>query len=88
VSPPGSGIRVAAHRNGERVELHVTDEGPGMSESERARAFDRFWRAGGGEGSGLGLAIVQRLVATDDGEVELRAAVPHGLDAVVLFRPA
>jgi signal transduction histidine kinase len=88
VSPPGSRIRVAAHRNGARVELHVTDEGPGMSETERARAFDRFWRAGGGEGSGLGLAIVQRLVATDDGEVELRAAAPHGLDAVVLFRPA
>ena len=59
-----------------------------MSETERARAFDRFWRGGHGEGSGLGLAIVQRLVAADDGEVELRAASPRGLDAVVLFRPA
>jgi signal transduction histidine kinase len=88
VSPPGARIRVAAQRNGPRVELHVTDEGPGMTEAERARAFDRFWRAGGGDGSGLGLAIVQRLVAADDGEVELRAADPHGLDAVVLLRPA
>jgi signal transduction histidine kinase len=58
-----------------------------MTETERARAFDRFWRAGRGEGSGLGLAIVARLVAADDGEVELRAAEPHGLDAVVLLRP-
>ena len=88
VSPAGSRIRMWANRNGARVELHVTDEGPGMSETERARAFDRFWRAGRGEGSGLGLAIVQRLVAADDGEVELRAASPRGLDAVVLFRPA
>jgi len=88
VSPPGARIRVSTLRDGARVELHVTDEGPGMSEAERARAFDRFWRAGGGEGSGLGLAIVRRLVAADDGEVELRAATPHGVDAVVLLRPA
>jgi signal transduction histidine kinase len=87
VSPPGARIEVWTRRNGARVELHVTDEGPGMTETERARAFDRFWRAGRGEGSGLGLAIVARLVAADDGEVELRAAEPHGLDAVVLLRP-
>ena len=42
----------------------------------------------GTEGSGLGLAIVKRLVAADDGQVELRAAEPHGIDAVVRLRPA
>jgi len=69
-------------------ELHVVDEGPGLSEGERARAFDRFWRAGRGEGSGLGLAIVKRLVEADGGTVELRRAETGGLDAVVrLPRP-
>ena len=89
VSPPGGADpRDDAAATATRVELHVVDEGPGMPEAERARAFDRFWRSGGGEGSGLGLAIVQRLVGADGGEVELRAATPHGIDAVVLYRPA
>ncbi len=84
VSPPGSTIRLAAARDGSRVELHVVDEGPGLTPEQRERAFDRFWRGGSSEGgSGLGLAIVARLVAADGGDVELRAAVPRGIDAVV-----
>jgi signal transduction histidine kinase len=71
------------------VELHLSDEGPGLTPEQRARAFDRFWRAGsGGGGSGLGLAIVRRLVTADEGEVELREAAGHGVDAVVRLRPA
>ncbi len=43
------------------VELHVVDHGPGLTEEERKRAFDRFWRGQGkSPGSGLGLAIVRR----------------------------
>jgi signal transduction histidine kinase len=84
VSPPGGTIRLASGRDGDRVELHVVDEGPGLTPEQRERAFDRFWRGGSSTGgSGLGLAIVARLVAADGGEVELRAAVPHGIDAVV-----
>ena len=65
--------------------IHVVDEGPGMTDEERTRAFDRFWRgSGAGTGrSGLGLAIVEQLAARNDATVELRPAVPHGLDAVV-----
>ena len=84
VSPPGGTIRLATGRDGDRVELHVVDEGPGLTPEQRERAFDRFWRGGSSEGgSGLGLAIVARLVAADGGEVELRAAAPQGIDAVV-----
>ena len=72
------------------VEVHVIDEGPGLSDEERQRAFDRFWRASreGGSlgGSGLGLAIVQKLVRADGGEVELREADGGGVDAVVRYR--
>ena len=70
-------------------ELHLSDEGPGLSPEQRKRAFDRFWRAGSGAGgSGLGLAIVRQLVAADEGEVELREAPGGGVDAVVRLRPA
>jgi len=67
------------------VELHVADEGPGMSVDERRRACDRFWRASGsnGEGSGLGLAIVRRLAEADGGSVELLEAPSGGLDVAI-----
>ncbi|MFJ1749072.1 sensor histidine kinase [Streptomyces sp. NPDC088116] len=72
------------------VEFHVIDQGPGMSEEQRGRAFDRFWRAPDSthEGSGLGLAIVQQLVHAGGGEISLRDAPEGGLDAAVQLRPA
>jgi signal transduction histidine kinase len=88
VSPPGTTITIVGRRSANLVELHVIDQGPGLTAEQRERAFDRFWRTGSGAGgSGLGLAIVRRLVAADDGEVELREASAGGIDAVVRLRP-
>ncbi|MFI1352770.1 sensor histidine kinase [Streptomyces sp. NPDC020898] len=67
------------------IDLHITDEGPGMTADQRGRAFDRFWRAPGAPkgGTGLGLALVQRLALASGGEASLREAATGGLDAVV-----
>ncbi|GAB7108218.1 HAMP domain-containing sensor histidine kinase [Streptomyces phaeofaciens JCM 4814] len=98
VAPPGSTVSVdpRLHAPHERrfphraaapgwVELHVMDEGPGMTEEQRRRAFDRFWRAPDAPkgGTGLGLALVQRLAHASGGEAVLRRAPRGGLDAVV-----
>ncbi|HYA09080.1 MAG TPA: ATP-binding protein [Gaiellaceae bacterium] len=86
-SPRASTVTVSVHAAGSWAELHVRDEGPGLTAEQRARAFDRFWRAGSGHGgSGLGLAIVKRLVEADEGRVELTAAAGGGIDAVVHLR--
>jgi signal transduction histidine kinase len=86
-SPEGGTVTVSARPASPWVELHLRDDGPGLTPEQRERAFDRFWRAGSGEGgSGLGLAIVKRLVAADEGEVELREAPSGGVDAVVRLR--
>jgi signal transduction histidine kinase len=85
VSPHGGTVSIS----GSAVELHVIDQGPGLNDEERERAFDRFWRGGkSGTGSGLGLAIVKRLVEIDGGTVELRAAPEGGLDAVIHLHAA
>jgi signal transduction histidine kinase len=81
---PGGRIAVEGLPSGAGVELHVRDTGPGMSAAQRARALDRFWRAGpAGTGTGLGLAIVNRLVTADGGAVELGEAAGGGLDVTV-----
>jgi signal transduction histidine kinase len=88
-SPPGGTVTLSAVSAPPWVELHLRDEGPGLTREQRERAFDRFWRAGSGEGgSGLGLAIVKRLVVADEGEVELGEAPSGGVEAVVRLRPA
>jgi signal transduction histidine kinase len=87
-SPDGGTVALSARAASPWVELHLSDDGPGLTPEQRERAFDRFWRAGSGAGgSGLGLAIVKRLVAADEGVVELREASGGGVDAVVRLRP-
>jgi len=85
VSPPGGSIVVAVRPVGHAVEIHVVDDGPGLSEADRVAAFDRFWRAADAPdgGSGLGLAIVRQLVAAVDGSAELHESPSGGIDAVV-----
>jgi signal transduction histidine kinase len=91
-SEEGTSIALWAEPVAGRVAIHVTDSGPGLSAEDRARAFDRFWRADGSQarfgGSGLGLAIVRTLVAADGGTVELREADTGGVDAVITLRAA
>ena len=83
-TPAGGQVTVSAVSQGSAVELRVSDTGPGLSAEQKARAFDRFWRAGtGGGGSGLGLSIARRLVEADGGTIELRDAAGGGLEAVL-----
>ncbi|HEX5586165.1 MAG TPA: ATP-binding protein [Acidimicrobiia bacterium] len=100
VAPQGSAVRLTASAGIDRVTLVVSDEGPGMTPEERARAFDRFWQSGVARRDGrpnghfgLGLAIVRELVVGDGGDVTLEPAhVGHedspGLAVTVLLRRA
>ncbi|MFF7981224.1 sensor histidine kinase [Streptomyces sp. NPDC007901] len=97
VSAPGTSVTLAVvttpaqgTRTPSMAELHVIDQGPGMTETERHRAFDRFWRAphADHDGTGLGLPLVRHLTRAGGGEVTLEAAPGGGLDAVVRLRHA
>ncbi|MET7567672.1 HAMP domain-containing sensor histidine kinase [Streptomyces sp. NPDC005492] len=89
VSPDGATITVRARSRGDETELSVVDEGPGMSDADKSRAFDRFWRGQGltgRTGSGLGLAVVRQLVTDDGGTVTLRDAPGGGLSVSISLR--
>ncbi len=87
-APPSSTITISARAIADRVEIHVTDTGPGMTQEQRHAAFDRFWRSTENNkpgGSGLGLAIARKLVAVDRGTIRLDAIEPHGIDATISY---
>ncbi len=87
-SPAGSTVVVELAARDGAVEIVVRDEGPGLSDEEKLRAFDRFWRKREDPGSGLGLAIARRLVERDGGLLTLRDAPGGGLAATVRLSPA
>jgi signal transduction histidine kinase len=93
VAPEQSAVRLVATAHDNWVELRVSDEGPGMTTDERARAFDRFWQSPGARRDGrpnghfgLGLAIVRELVVADGGEVRLEPSPSAGLEVIVRLR--
>jgi signal transduction histidine kinase len=89
VSPEGSTISIIANPVGEGIELIVRDEGRGLTDEQRSRAFDRFWRnsvdSNKRKGSGLGLAIVAQLAQAGGLAVELRESPVGGVDAVIVI---
>lgn len=84
-SPSGGTILISAVQTDAHIEMSITDQGAGMSEDDRRRAFDRFWRGADSDayGSGLGLAIVDQLADAASLDVELRSGKEGGLQAVV-----
>lgn len=92
VSSDGGTVTVRTRRVDDQVVLEVSDDGPGLPEADRQRAFDRFWRGRattGPSGSGLGLAIVKQLVTDDGGTVSLTdAAAGGGLCVRICLRAA
>ena len=68
---------------GAKVRIEVSDDGPGVPMSHRARLFERFYRVDPGRsraqgGTGLGLAIVKHLVTSMGGEVGMESSQPGG----------
>ena len=83
-SPPGGLVEVTL----EDGTLTVRDHGPGFSENDLPRVFERFYRADearGMHGSGLGLAIVKQAAETHGGSVEAANAPDGGAVVRVSF---
>jgi signal transduction histidine kinase len=71
-----SRLRIEASADGGEVTIAVRDDGPGMTAEQRARAFDRFYRAAtDGSGAGLGLALVRRVAEMHGGYVHFAAGL-------------
>jgi signal transduction histidine kinase len=73
-SPPGSVIVFRAVLAGNIIEITVADHGPGISEGDRLRATERFFRAESARsttGSGLGLALVSAVAQLHNGTLTL-----------------
>jgi two-component system OmpR family sensor kinase len=81
--PAHARVTVSACANDSRAVLAVADEGPGLSEEQAARVFERFYRADPSRsrdrgGSGLGLAIVAAIAAAHGGTATVNSQLGRG----------
>lgn len=73
-SPPGTLVQIVFEVQGDRMQMHVIDEGPGISSEDLPKLFSKYGRlsarpTAGEESTGLGLAIVKRILQELDGTV-------------------
>ena len=73
-------VDMALVSEGARVELRITNTGPGISPEQLSRVFDRFFRGDPAhgtevEGCGLGLTIAQWIVKVHRGEIQITSTV-------------
>jgi signal transduction histidine kinase len=76
-TPPGGTVDVRLRAGDGVAVIEVCDTGLGMSEEDRARVFDRFFRAGAtrdsAPGVGLGLTIVKAIAEGHGGNVSVES---------------
>jgi signal transduction histidine kinase len=89
-SPAGGTVELRATRSRAAVTIEVCDQGPGISEEERSKVFERFYRADSARssqdgGAGLGLAIARWIVDLHGGDIRVEAGQPHGCRMVVVL---
>jgi len=75
-SPENTKVSVTTTNESGIIDLSVTDQGIGISESEQDRIFERFYRVDPARsrqtgGTGLGLSIVKHVAAKHGGEVKV-----------------
>ncbi len=81
-SPDGGEVRVDVHRDGGDAIASVIDHGIGISATDRARIFERFYKADRarvrGGGTGLGLSIARHVVEGHGGRIWVESEKGQG----------
>ena len=90
-TPVGTPITVSIAQSSGGVRIAVRDSGPGLSEEDQKRIFERFYRADSsrvridGEGSGLGLSIVDAVMKAHGGSVSVSSEIGKGSTFTLFF---
>jgi signal transduction histidine kinase len=82
-SPTGGEIKVGGRFNADYVTVYVKDHGVGLSEEQRDRVFERFYRVEGAlsrktQGTGLGLYLSRAIVEAHSGTIGVESRLGQG----------
>ncbi len=82
-SPAGSGVHVLVQPDGDQLAITIRDNGIGMDQATRERAFEQFYRSGDArrlapDGSGVGLYAASGLMSAMGGSVTIDSELGRG----------
>ncbi|CAN2229877.1 BaeS Signal transduction histidine kinase [Candidatus Nanopelagicaceae bacterium] len=90
-TPDGTPIAVMITSSEYGLSISVADKGPGISEVDQKRIFERFYRAdssrarSGEDGTGLGLSIVEAVMQAHGGTVSVESELGKGTKFTLTF---
>lgn len=85
-SPDADRIYISLKRSSNKVDVHVKDEGIGLTEEQRAQLFTRFYRADnnrGISGLGLGLYLTKQIIDRHGGNIKVESSFGKGSEFIV-----
>lgn len=79
-SPAGSSVQVLTSENEVYTEIRVTDSGTGISQEERKKLFQRFYRGSNAaqDSIGIGLALAKEVVEQQHGHIQVESQEGKG----------
>lgn len=84
---PGGRIEIKSFVQDETLAFSIMDTGPGISQADMGRLFEKFYRVPGSEkmasGTGLGLSICKQIIEAHRGSIDVQSAVGTGTTITV-----
>jgi two-component system sensor histidine kinase KdpD len=82
-TPPGSSIAMVTRKKGDMAEIEVADNGPGLSDEEKQKVFDKFYSgankiADNRRSLGLGLYLCKAIIEAHGGTICVQDNHPQG----------
>lgn len=89
-APKTSAINIRLEQQQKKVILQVIDDGPGISNEEKKKIFEKFYRSGSentrlAKGTGLGLYLCKKIANDHNGYITVTDNTPQGSIFVVTF---
>ena len=89
-TPPGGTVSLRLSQRGEAAQIEIADTGMGISDDDRARLFERFFRTSAAteeaiQGTGLGLSIAAAIAEGHGGTIEVESEVGRGTTFTVVL---
>ena len=90
-SPKESAITITLSQQQGQINLSVKDEGKGISNEEKKKVFDKYYRTGnaatkGARGTGLGLYLTKKIAQQHGATILLEDNIPTGSNFIIIFK--